>query len=149
MDYYRNPDFPNSFNEPFIKTSLATEKYNCIAHAVFNDSEWYEPAKPEYLTFWPNDVPREYTIDAYFQLFESYGYSKCKNGDIEEGFIKIAFFYSTNKYNNPDSFHAARQLSDGQWTSKLGESIDVSHTLNAMSNSNYGEVIQFFKKKQD
>ena len=34
----------------------------------------------------------------------------------------------------------ARQLPDGQWTSKLGQIIDIEHKLSAVEGPNYGKV---------
>jgi len=42
--------------------------------------------------------------------------------------------------------HAARQLSDGTWTSKLGKDIDITHTLRALEGSTYGQVAAYLKR---
>lgn len=43
--------------------------------------------------------------------------------------------------------HVARQLTDGKWTSKLGQLEDIVHsTVDAIAGSDYGEVIQFMKR---
>ena len=60
---------------------------------------------------------------------------------MEPGFEKVAlhgdiFFYS----------HAARQLPDGKWTSKLGKDQDIEHdTPFDVAGGLYGEVVQIMK----
>ncbi len=60
----------------------------------------------------------------------------------EKGFIKIALFA---KDNIPT--HAARQLPNGLWTSKLGILEDVRHSLSAISGGIYGSVVVVMKRK--
>ena len=38
--------------------------------------------------------------------------------------------------------HMARQLASGQWTSKLGKSVDIEHELHALAGERYGEVVR-------
>jgi hypothetical protein len=43
--------------------------------------------------------------------------------------------------------HAARQLPDGQWTSKLGKYVDIEHSApEDVAGGVYGEVMQFMKR---
>lgn len=56
---------------------------------------------------------------------------------------KVALFSSDNMH----VLHAARQLSNSLWTSKLGVSFDVNHALEALENGIYGDVVVFLKKK--
>ena len=135
-------EFPNSEKEPFKKTSDISQIYNCIAWAAGDDSKWYEP-DPYGMYYWPPEIPRVYSINAYISVFEKIGYIKCDNSDIEIGYEKVAVF-SIKRVPT----HAARQLSNGLWTSKLGQNIDVSHTIKAIEEGQYGNVIQFLKRKK-
>ena len=80
--------FPFSIFEPFIITSPATRQYNCIAWAFGDDKKFYWP-DAEKLMFWPNNVPREETIEAFISLYKTIGYNICGNGNFENGFEKI------------------------------------------------------------
>jgi hypothetical protein len=133
-------DFPNSKDEPFTQTSHIDVAYNCIAWAAADNSRWYEPDPFGYY-YWPDEVAREYTIEAYVGLYEFLGYEKCESGNIEDGFIKIAVFA-----NEHMPTHAARQLPNGNWTSKLGKNIDVEHTIYSIEGGAYGQVIQYLRK---
>jgi len=132
--------FRNSDAESFIETSAPTNTYNCIAWALEDMTEWYWPG---YKTFWPKNILREETLDAFRMLFESKGYYICDSRDSEAGYQKIAIY--TNGNNVPT--HAARQLPDGLWTRKLGEGQDISHTIESMSDGFYGNVAMIMKKK--
>lgn len=61
----------------------------------------------------------------------------------EKKFEKIAIY--VNAYNK--STHAARQLSSGRWTSKLGRLEDIEHaTVEGLYRSDYGAVAVFMRR---
>ena len=43
--------------------------------------------------------------------------------------------------------HAARQLTSGRWTSKVGQNIDIEHTLAGLEGPFYGEVVRILKRE--
>ncbi len=136
-------DFPHSLAEPFNQTSPEDENYNCIAWAYGDSQNWYWPTNKGYL---PSGIPRIRTLQAFIELFESIRYKECgMNGDHEDGYEKIAIY--CNAQGLPT--HAARQLKDGLWTSKLGNFLDVSHSIQAMSNGNYGDIAIYMKRLQE
>lgn len=75
-------------------------------------------------------------------LFEQLGYRVCSDSGLEEGYEKIAIYALEGS-----ATHAARQLENGKWTSKLGENIDVEHTLMGLEGPVYGEVVKILKRK--
>lgn len=66
------------------------------------------------------------------------------NGEYQPGYQKIVLF-STDKIH---CTHVARQLENGNWTSKLGVSHDVEHTLTAMEGGIYGDGVVFMKRRR-
>lgn len=134
-------EFPNTSAEPFIQTSHVDVNYNCIAWAASDNTRWYEP-DPFGNYYWPSEVARDYTVEAYINLYEFLGYERCENGDLEEGFTKVAVFAS-----GAWPTHAARQLENGSWTSKLGQNIDVEHSIFSIVNGLYGQVVQYLKRQ--
>jgi hypothetical protein len=134
-------DFPNSVNEPFGITSIHTPSYNCIAWAFGDDTKWYWP-DPISTYYWPINVPREITIEAFIKLYETTSYEVCTNDSLEVGYEKVAIF--TDKHNIPT--HAARQLENGYWTSKLGQHIDVQHSIKSIEDGSYGKATVFMKR---
>ena len=53
--------------------------------------------------------------------------NRCDTSDPEPGLEKVAVFA-----DETGPTHAARQLADGMWTSRLGRSEDTEHVLEAM-----------------
>ena len=131
--------FPNLNDDNHEITSPITVDYNCIAWAAHNSQRWWQPG-----VYWPNEVSREDCgIGALVDAFAKIGFEEFSDGELEEGFEKGALYGSGMMYT-----HAARQLPDGQWTSKLGQLEDITHsTPEVIAGSDYGEVVQFMKRK--
>jgi hypothetical protein len=63
--------------------------------------------------------------------------------DLELGFEKVALYGLAESYT-----HAARQLPDGRWTSKLGNEEDIEHdSPEAVAGGLYGELVLFMKRR--
>jgi hypothetical protein len=132
--------FPNLRPGNHTQTSAATPSYNCIAWAAGDSSRWWEPTA---YCYWPRGVPRQYTVDAYAQAYATLGYVDCPDGSAETGFEKLAIY--ADFAGTPT--HAARLLPSGQWTSKLGQDIDISHTTPAdVAGPLYGRVVRYMKR---
>ncbi|GIL23792.1 MAG: hypothetical protein BroJett042_23050 [Bacteroidota bacterium] len=141
---FENSKFPNSKIDPFLLTSPQTPIYNCIAWAFGSVDKWFWPDVAG-TYFWPSDIPRTETLDSFIKLFEIIGYKVCDNGDLEKDYQKIAIYAD----GNGKPTHAARQLRNGFWTSKLGQSFDVTHTIHSMSDGLYGNVAAFMKRQEN
>ena len=136
-------DFPKLNTGNCKITSEATGRYNCIAWAAGTDKRWWDPNG---IYYWPANVPREVSIDAFFQVYEGLGYSTCIGGDLEPGFEKIAI-YARQVEHRKIPTHAARQLDDGTWTSKLGRCEDTCHTeAHLVTGPGYGDIIYFMSR---
>jgi hypothetical protein len=133
-------DFPNLTSEGFSQTSPATEDYNCIAWAAGVRDDWWWP-DPGFVSFWPDQVFRTETLAAFYAAFKFLGYENCADGQSEVGFEKVAFYLRNGKPT-----HAARQLPDGLWTSKLDSDIDIVHTLRGLEGPAYGQAVGFMRR---
>lgn len=123
--------------------SAATRQYNCFAWAASVDDQRWEP-DPLDQYYWPDNIPREYTVDAFISAYRSLGYDVCTDGSREENIEKIAFFV---RFGRPT--HAARQLENGNWTTKFGDFEDVEHIdLTCLSGPAYGSVQIYMKRKR-
>jgi len=131
--------FPNLKDAGYQITSPQNRKYNCIAWAVGDQSRWWQP-EPS-IFYWPAGVDREISVEAYVAAFAAVGYVECDGDQPEDGCEKIALYALNNKPT-----HAARQLNNGLWTSKLGQVEDVEHTLDGLVGNKYGTVIKFLKR---
>jgi len=131
-------DFPGLRNHPFTVTSPATEDYNCFTYAVGRTEVW---AWPEESSHWLTGVPREDTVASIVAGLRQFGYEPCETGDFEAGIEKVCV-YAIN--GNPQ--HVARQLPSGEWTSKLGRGVDITHPLAALESNSFGKPVAFLKR---
>lgn len=134
-------DFPELLHSSFRITSPETTAYNCIAWAAEDVQSWWWP-DPNLQYYWPQNVPRVATLDAFIKAFATLGYSKCHDANYERDFTKIAIFI--NNFGIPT--HAARLLHNGRWTSKCGSGEDIEHDLHALCGQLYGDVVCYMKK---
>jgi len=113
--------FPRLATSNYILTSPDTIDYNCVAWAAETDGEWWwpDPMEQEYC---PDGVPREETLSAFIAAFQTIGYKTCDSDSLEPGFQKIAIYADTQ--NIPK--HIAKQLPNGEWTSKIGQFVTGS-----------------------
>ena len=134
-------DFPLLRKEGYEVTSPAERDYNCIAWAFGDKSRWWWPDK--YLQYyWPPNVKRDETLESFIEAFENMGFEICEKAEREEGFEKISIY--TKHDHNPT--HAARQLENGKWTSKLGQSEDIEHNFDSITGPFYGSVAVIMKR---
>jgi hypothetical protein len=71
------------------------------------------------------------------------GFSPCEDAGLEVGFEKIALYATSDG----EPTHAARQLRNGKWTSKLGRWQDIEHELEGLVGEMYGTVKQILKRE--
>ena len=133
--------FPRLRDATYKITSPEQADYNCIAWAAGDDSRWWEPDSLG-LYYWPEDMPREYTVEVYAEVFRKLGFEVCQDATFEVGAEKVAIFALDGSPT-----HAARQLADGTWTSKLGQLEDIEHwDLDQVGEGDYGEPVLFLKR---
>jgi hypothetical protein len=125
----------------FEVTSPKTPLYNCTAWAAGETRRRWWPDRMK-VDFWPKGVERVQTLAAFIAAYETLGYEACDSGDAEVGFEKVAIFLKPG--GTPA--HAARQLADGRWTSKLGNNQDITHDLCGVECDCYGKVKQFMRR---
>lgn len=101
------------------ETSKPTPDYNCIAWVLKVTDRWLWPWGD-----WegPRPKPDVVTAEEFIAVFELFGFERCATEIFEAGYEKIALYVRSGE---PE--HAARQLPDGRWTSKLGAGIDIVH----------------------
>jgi hypothetical protein len=133
-------DFPGLRGRAWSITSPPTRRYNCIAWAASDDADvWWPDAAGRW--FWPAGLTRVRTLDAFRDAFATLGYVVCDDVSLDPGFEKVALFAD---HEGPT--HAARQLPNGRWTSKLGRAEDVEHDLRDVEGQIYGSVRLVLKR---
>lgn len=139
-NYLKSKSFPNSEKEPFIITSPENTHYNCVAWALGDTENWWEPDE-DYC--WLPHLELDDRLQTVQQLFEYFGFEVVSQPDWENQIEKIAL------YSNDGLFcsHVAKQTVDGHWTSKLGISFDVKHSLQTLEAGIYGHLAVVLQKK--
>ena len=133
-------DFPYLNDNNCRVTSNNDPRYNCIAWAYGDNNRWFWPMKGRY---WPANITREETAEAFINLFAAIGYRCCDDQLFEPEYEKVAIYMLDDKPT-----HAARQLPSGKWTSKLGLDIDIEHEAPEVLNGPiYGSASIFMKRK--
>jgi hypothetical protein len=131
--------FPRLSERGFKITSPKDTGYNCIAWAAGDNRRWWQPGiigQSLGLYYWPT-LTDDTTLEVYEEAFASLGYVRCDNTDLEPGFEKIILYVDAHR----SPTHAARQLSDGTWTSKLGKIEDICHLApEGVCGKSYGEM---------
>lgn len=142
-------DFPNLTPQNHEITSPKKNRYNCIAWAAGCVTRYWWPAPSNNKNvFWPPNVPREETLSAFAAAFATLRYRPCSNGVLELGYEKIALFTKTDLNGVTVPTHAARQLSNGRWTSKLGSLEDIEHrNVEDVSGPRYGHLACFMSRR--
>lgn len=120
-------------------TSPKTATYNCIAWAAgFSDRWWW----PNSNYHWPDGVPAVQTEAAFEAAYKTVGFVKCDKKDEDSTDTEwIAVFLRGDFVT-----HASRQLPNGHWTSKLGNFVDIEHSLHGLEGSKYGKVAFYMKR---
>ena len=83
------------------------------------------------------------TISAFESAFSTVGYKPCSDGRRESGYEKIVLYAEGEQPK-----HAARQLKNGRWTSKLGKDIDIEHKVKDLEGPCYGKVAMYFRRPE-
>ena len=142
----KEEDFPSLAGCDWQQTSDPDPTYNCIAYAAGRtDVYWWPDDYPEPESdYWPAAIPREETLSAFSHLFQSLGYEICDDGDFELSYEKVTIYA---KGDSPT--HVARQLENGEWTSKLGPLEDIRHdSPAALSGPCYGEPARYLRRRR-
>ncbi len=116
--------------------------YNCIAWAAgVTDCVWWPDARR--LHYWPVRGVREDSFESFIRAFGGLGYEPCEGFELADGFQKVAIYVDRQGYTT----HMARQLPTGEWTSKLGQEIDITHALlSTLEGPGYGSVAQILRR---
>jgi hypothetical protein len=139
----REQKWPYLLSEGYSVASIETWDYNCIAFAADVQDQWWWPdANGD--AEWPPGVKREETLERFIEAFETLGYKRCWFPWRQRRFERIAI-YTLNGVPT----HAAKQLPDGRWKSKLGPWEDIEHnTIKAVEEYIYGKAVVYMKRRK-
>jgi hypothetical protein len=132
--------FPGLRGQLYQIKSPRNRRYNCIAFAAGDQRNWWWPDVLEEDT-WPPGVARVEKVEAFAEAFATLAYTVCEDDQLETGYEKIALFALGGVPK-----HAARQLPNGRWVSKLGPLEDIEHALHDLTGTLYGSVVLVMKR---
>lgn len=136
--------FQEMVSRGYSVTSHECEHYNCIAHAADDKTQKWDPIAIPPVYYWPKGADRGDGADSLATAFMAIGYERCAGGEPEDGFEKVALYID----DNGSWQHAAKQLPNGQWSSKLGEWEDVMHqSPHCFGDTEYGKVAYYMRRR--
>lgn len=129
--------------------------YNCVAWAADSNNVvwWPFPDAEDIGVYWPPGVERAETVPAFAAAFATVGYAYCgTDGTLVAGVEKVAI-YATSDDGKLVPQHAAWQMADGTWSSKIGvRGRDIVHsTPDALASgaagvTPYGSVVVYLSR---
>lgn len=145
MAAYIQTIFGNLRPDSFAVKSPQTWDYNCIAWAAGEVFRRWWPSPDRLSYYWPPNVARVETVDAFVRAFQELGYEVCDSSDLQEGYEKVALYATATGVPK----HMARQRETGIWTSKLGRLEDIDHVfLEGVEGNDYGQVARVLKRRR-
>ncbi|MCL2640542.1 MAG: hypothetical protein FWD53_06840 [Phycisphaerales bacterium] len=145
-NYRLSRDFPALDKYPLTRTSEATRDYNCFAYVAGDTKRQWAclPILPRGV-YWPPGIERkENDVWSVIFAYKTLGYDLCDDGKLEANVEKIAIYVDAE--DRP--LHAAIQRENGEWQSKLGRDIDVSHSLESLEGGLYGKAKYFMSRSR-
>ena len=134
-----NVSFPNLRNEGFTVIDPPSDRYNCIAYAAGDTSQWWDHTP---LRYWPSWATRSDRIESLKEVFSGLGFEEYEDGAAESGCQKVALYEDQGAWE-----HASVQMPNGAWRSKIGEGPVIEHrSPESLSGGIYGEVHCFMRR---
>ena len=120
--------------------SECDSSYNCVGWAMHDKNLW-DPL-PSRIHIWPNGVSRDGRLGSYVAMFQHEGFEHCAKDAPRDGYEHIAIYVD----RNAEFMHVARELPNGRWTSKLGGLNDITHDLDDLVGTYYGNPTVYMRR---
>ena len=134
--------FPNLAAENFEIVGEPSRLYNCIAYAVGDTSRWWWP---DGINYWPSWATLTTRMESLKELFVGLGYEEYDGNDAEGGYRSVALYEVQG-----DMKHAALQMPDGRWRSKMGQGPVIEHdTSESLSHGIYGRPTTYMRRASE
>ena len=131
--------FPNLSGEDFEIVDQPSDLYNCIAYAANDTSQRWDPNTEDY---WPPWAPGNNLLDSLKQVFTGLGYEECEDSCLENGYLKVTLYEEQG-----EAKHAAIQMPNGLWRSKLGYGPVIEHrNPESLAGGIYGDPAVFMRR---
>jgi hypothetical protein len=114
--------------------------YNCLAYALGDYHNWWEPPRGEG-RYWPPGFAEDTTVETAEKILGAHGFTEVLPIGELPATDSIAIYAIGNEWQ-----HFAR-FSGGAWSSKLGEGHDVSSVdLGDLAINDYGTVVKVLSR---
>lgn len=134
-----NALFPNLRRDGFTVVGPQSDLYNCIAYAAGDASQWWAHIPGRY---WPSHATRSERLESLIEVFAGLGFEQCHDSQVEEGYQKVTLYEERGAWT-----HAALQMPNGHWRSKMGEGPVIEHpNPESLSAGPYGDATTFMRK---
>jgi len=122
--------------------------YNCFGFAL-GYNQWWEP--PVFIdelianeeAIWPLGLSESLDIDNYIAAARTERFYVSQDAMWEESCDTIMLYFTTNDRKFQ---HAARQVSSGVWSSKLGTGSDITHAIDGIDRIDFGTGRIYMKR---
>ncbi len=131
--------FPLLTKSNHVITSPKDQSYNCIAWSLKFNACWFWPSA--FPAYWPIPHNGQATLATFSAMYAHYGYTLTASFTYQPNFARIAVYVLNGKIT-----HAAYQVNEVMWASKLGSEEDILHELHALDGPTYGQPLHFFEK---
>ena len=116
-----------------------SDRYNCIAYAAGDTRQWWDYTPGRY---WPPHATRSESIESLQEAFTGLGFKGCEDGSIDPGYHKVVLYEDQGVWE-----HAAVQMPNGAWRSKLGYGPVIEHrSPESLADGIYGGVNCFMRR---
>lgn len=130
-------DRPDLHLDRFELTSPKARRYNCIAFAAGDESQWWQPPRPGLSAYWPDGVSTSKAVESLVACFRTLGYQEPATDADAADAERVAIYMDDDGHWT----HAARQQADGTSVSKMGGWEDIEHAEAAdVCGPAYGQV---------
>ncbi len=117
--------------------------YNCLAYALGDYHNWWEPPKGEG-RYWPPGFTEDVKVQTVEAIIRSFGFTTILN-EGEPPITDAIAIYAIG-----DEWQHFAKYSNGAWSSKLGEGHDVSGVnLLDLAISDYGKVVKILSRPSE
>lgn len=128
-------DFPLLIGKQY-ELSDENFTYNCLAYALGDESNWWEPPKQSG-QYWPPGYPDDTTLPTVEAIIRCHGFTVQVDIAITPETDAIAIYGAGNEWT-----HFAKCV-NGRWCSKLGDGHDVVDIrLEDLEGAIYGKVMK-------
>ena len=132
-------EFPNLHGEGFEIVDQPSQRYNCIGYAASDATRWWWP---DGINYWPPWATLDTKMESLMEALAGLGYEQCDDSDPEDGYQKVALYEVQGEFQ-----HAAVQMPNGHWRSKMGRGPAIEHrNPESLSSGIYGNPTTYMRR---